>query len=440
MGRRPFRCYRYQKNKPYIKSRYCRGVPESKIRIYDVGAKKAPVDLFPFVAHLVCDEKQQISSEALEACRIAINKHLVNTVGKDAYHIRVRVHPYHHEVIGDLVDLPVNDPKAFTKHLKQSLTEVSRAVDKSFSSNLFADIQDGRLILRRQKRPAPSEDVEMLDKLLTENLPQVSIIDILTDTEKWLGLHRVFSPLSGNNKRIDQPEKRFIMTLFCYGCNLGPTQTARSIKGFTRRQVSWLNLKHATEDRLVKAINKVTNSYNKFDLPKYWGMGKSASADGTKWDLYEQNILSEYHIRYGGYGGIGYYHVSDNYIAFFSHFITCGAYEGSYILDGITNNQSDIQPDTLHGDTHAQSYTIFGLSYLLGIDLMPRIRKIHDMRLYRPDKRYRYENIDSLFSGNIDYKLIETHLPDMMRVVVSIKLGIISPSTILKKLSSYSRK
>merc|ERR1712194_377614 len=77
------------------KSRYCRGVPESKIKIYDVGAKKAPVDLFPFVCHLVCDEKQQISSEALEAARIAVNKHLTNTVGKDGYHIRVRVHPFH---------------------------------------------------------------------------------------------------------------------------------------------------------------------------------------------------------------------------------------------------------------------------------------------------------------------------------------------------------
>lgn len=95
MGRRPARCYRYQKNKPYIKSRYCRGVPESKIRIYDVGAKKAGVDLFPFVAHLVCDEKQQISSEALEAARVAINKHLGKTVGKDNYHIRMRAHPYH---------------------------------------------------------------------------------------------------------------------------------------------------------------------------------------------------------------------------------------------------------------------------------------------------------------------------------------------------------
>jgi len=95
MGRRPARCYRYQKNKPYIKSRYCRGVPESKIRIFDVGHKKAPVDLFPFVAHLVSDEKSQISSEALEACRVAVNKHLTKTIGKDAYHIRIRAHPYH---------------------------------------------------------------------------------------------------------------------------------------------------------------------------------------------------------------------------------------------------------------------------------------------------------------------------------------------------------
>jgi hypothetical protein len=29
---RPAKCYRYCKNKPYPKSRYCRGVPDSKIR------------------------------------------------------------------------------------------------------------------------------------------------------------------------------------------------------------------------------------------------------------------------------------------------------------------------------------------------------------------------------------------------------------------------
>ena len=48
-------------------------------------------------------------------------------------------------------------------------------------------------------------------------------------------------------------------------------------------------------------------------------MGLRAAADDTKWDVYEHNLLSEYHIRYGGWGGIGYYHVLDTYIALFSY-------------------------------------------------------------------------------------------------------------------------
>eukprot|EP00913_Durusdinium_trenchii_P033429 g31297.t1 len=67
-------CYRYNKNKPYPKTRYCRGVPDPKIRIFDVGKKKMPCDEFPAAAHLVCDEDQQLTSEALEAARIAVNK------------------------------------------------------------------------------------------------------------------------------------------------------------------------------------------------------------------------------------------------------------------------------------------------------------------------------------------------------------------------------
>merc|ERR1712194_930490 len=43
----------------------------------------------------VSDEKQQLSMEALEAARIACNKYLTTTVGKDNYHIRVRPHPFH---------------------------------------------------------------------------------------------------------------------------------------------------------------------------------------------------------------------------------------------------------------------------------------------------------------------------------------------------------
>jgi large subunit ribosomal protein L10e len=95
MGRRPARCCRFQKNKPYIKSRYCRGVPDSKIRIYDCGAKRTNVDVFDFVAHMVSDEKEQLTSSALEAARVACNKYLIKTCGKEGYHIRTRTHPFH---------------------------------------------------------------------------------------------------------------------------------------------------------------------------------------------------------------------------------------------------------------------------------------------------------------------------------------------------------
>lgn len=95
MGRRPARCYRYCKNKPYPKSRFCRGVPDPKIRIFDLGRKKAKVDEFPCCVHLISKEWEQISSEALEAARICANKYLVKTCGKDAFHLRVRVHPFH---------------------------------------------------------------------------------------------------------------------------------------------------------------------------------------------------------------------------------------------------------------------------------------------------------------------------------------------------------
>ena len=95
MGRRPAKCYRYIKNKPYPKSRFNRGVPDSKVRIYDCGNKKAQAAEFPTCVHLVSWEKEQVGSEALEAARVAANKYMVVKVGKDAFHLKIRVHPWH---------------------------------------------------------------------------------------------------------------------------------------------------------------------------------------------------------------------------------------------------------------------------------------------------------------------------------------------------------
>jgi TnpA family transposase len=150
--------------------------------------------------------------------------------------------------------------------------------------------------------------------------------------------------------------------------------------------------------------------------------------------------LAEYHIRYGGYGGIAYHHVADNYVALFSHFIPCGVWEAIYIIEGLLQNTSDIQPDTVHADTQGQSTPVFALAHLLGIKLMPRIRNWHDLILYRSDKTSLYQHIDGLFTEVIDWRLIETHWQDLLQVVLSIKAGKISSALLLRKLGNYSRK
>lgn len=93
MGRRPAKCYRYLNKKAYIKSRFARTCPESKIAIHDLGNRKAPVELFPARVNLISREREHLSSEALEAARIACNKYLMKTIGKDNYHLRICPQP-----------------------------------------------------------------------------------------------------------------------------------------------------------------------------------------------------------------------------------------------------------------------------------------------------------------------------------------------------------
>ena len=328
----------------------------------------------------------------------------------------------------------------FCRQLKAKLYAVCKKADEQFPDNTEVQIINKKLSITPIKAEKPTPEQEALASLIKERMPPRNILDVLSETEKWLNLSKHIRPLSGNRSRIDNVEERFVLNLLCYGCNLGPVQLSRSVQNISRKQIARLNLKHCSEDTLIKCIRDVINGYNQFSLPAYWGTGKRASADGTKWDVYENNLLSEYHIRYGGYGGIAYYHLSDKYICLFSRFIPCGVYEAIYILDGLLQNDSDIQPDTVHSDTHGQSLAVFGLAYLLGIKLMPRIKNIKRLNLHRPEAGARFKHINGIFAEPIDYKVIEREFPEMLRIAMSIKAGKLTASTIVRRLTGKSRK
>ncbi len=348
---------------------------------------------------------------------------------------------YNRDVAGyaEQAGVPV-DPAAFVAALKARLTRTANATDSAFPENEHVEIVDGEPVVKRLRAREAADGTALLERLLKPRMVPVGVLEALADTEHWLGWTRHFGPMSGFEAKLDRPRERYVATAFCYGCGLGPSQAARSLKGLDRRHMAHVNQRHVTEAALDEAITSVIDAYAQVGLLRHWGSGESASADGMKWDVHPESLKSSYHIRYGGYGGIGYYLVSDTYIALFSRFLACGAYEGHAILDFVAENRSLLQPSTVHSDTHGQSAPIFGLAYLLGIELMPRIRSWQDLHLFRPDADAGFEHIDGLFTAAIDWPLIEAHLPDMLRVVLSIRAGRLLPSAILRRLATYSRK
>ncbi|KAM8912407.1 LOW QUALITY PROTEIN: NANOG neighbor homeobox [Lycaon pictus] len=87
--------YKKRSKRSYPKSPFCRGAPDAKICIFEVGQKKAKVDEFPPCGQIVSDRYVQPFSEAPEAAHICSSKYMVKSCGKDGFHIRVRLHPFH---------------------------------------------------------------------------------------------------------------------------------------------------------------------------------------------------------------------------------------------------------------------------------------------------------------------------------------------------------
>ena len=333
--------------------------------------------------------------------------------------------------------------EGLVEHLRTRLTEVAAEVDRTRPANHELRINErGEPSLTRLRATPRPPGLAQLEAALREKMPERHVLDVLARIDQLTHFTRHFGPLSGNEPKTADARVRFFFTIFAYGSHLGPHQLARHLLGrLTADQIAQTNRRQVTAEKLEAAKLDVINWFHRFTLPRYWGDEHRVAADGTHYELAEENLLTERHIRYGGYGGIAYHHVSDRYILLFSHFIACGVWEAVYILDGLLRNRSDIQPTTIHADTQGQNLPVFGLAALLGIQLMPRIRNWKDLKLYRPSQDSRYEHIDALFGDNVvDWSLIQTHWQDLMRVVISIQEGKVLPSMLLRKLTTYSRK
>ncbi len=331
--------------------------------------------------------------------------------------------------------------KGFVGALRNQLERYGRKVDRAYPENgqLFIN-KKGEFALRKIRAKKLPPGAAALQKAVKLRMPERTIMEALRNVQHWTEWSSRWGLRSGKDT-LENPAMTYIMTAFTFGCNLEAAQAARHMQGvISAKTLNQVNRFHVSANRLEASRRDIINLYNKFDLPHFWGSGQVVSADGTPIEMFTNNLIAQSHIRYGIYGGIVFHYISDMYIALFSEFITCGVWEGVYFLDLLFKNQSDVQPEIYHADTQGQSVAIFALAYLLGIQLMPRIRNWKDLTLFRPHKGATYRHINALFGEVINWELIEAHWQDLMQIVLSIQAGKLLPSDLLRKLNGESRK
>ncbi|MFQ5974764.1 MAG: 50S ribosomal protein L16 [Candidatus Hydrothermarchaeales archaeon] len=91
MGNRPASIYKATDKPAFTRREYMKGIPQSKISIFDMGDNKGQ---FEIEVSLVSKEAAQITNHAMEAARIACNRYLHKMTGPTGYHFKIRVFPH----------------------------------------------------------------------------------------------------------------------------------------------------------------------------------------------------------------------------------------------------------------------------------------------------------------------------------------------------------
>ncbi|MBX3709089.1 MAG: Tn3 family transposase [Gammaproteobacteria bacterium] len=170
----------------------------------------------------------------------------------------------------------------FVKMLRNNLSLIANRVDKQYPTLAELEIDErGNPTLKKRSQIQRSSQAVWLSQEIRNRMPERNILDILCNTHHYAGWAHEFGPITGFDSKLNDPIERYILTNFTYGIRLGPTQAAKHIKAnITAHMLSWVNRRHVTPSLLDKALTKLINYSNTFQILKAWGTGKSCAADG----------------------------------------------------------------------------------------------------------------------------------------------------------------
>ncbi|MGX1114871.1 TnpA family transposase [Streptomyces ambofaciens] len=266
----------------------------------------------------------------------------------------------------------------------------------------------------------------------------LDLLDVLKNADFLTGFTDEFSSVAAY-ERIDRAtlQRRLLLALFAPGTNMGIRAiVATGEHGETEAALRHVRRHFITVDNLRAAVTRLVNGTFAARDAAWWGQGTACASDSKKFRSWSSNFMTEYHARYSGNGVMIYWHVEKKNVCIYSQLKSCSSSEVAAMIEGLLRHCTDAEIETNYVDTHGASVVGFAFTELLNFRLLPRLKNIGSIRLYRPDDTPQsWPALGGSLTRPIRWDLIEQQYDQMVKYATALRLGTAEAEQVLRRFT-----
>jgi TnpA family transposase len=252
-------------------------------------------------------------------------------------------------------------------------------------------------------------------------------------------LDQVASVAGGGSLKPEVLAERLMLAIYGYGTNTGIRAVIPAGGAHNEEDVRYVRRRYLTAPVAQALAVGIANATFAARDQGLWGNASTAVAsDSTHFRSWDQNLFTEWHARYGGGGILVYWHVEEKYVVVHSQVLKASASEVAAMVEGAVRHGTAMDLAGNYVDSHGQSEIGFGITRLLGIDLLPRIKRINTTRLFRPGPAGpadRFARLAPALHRPIRWDLIDENYDQMVKYATAIKNGTASTEAVLSRFT-----
>ncbi|WP_095205181.1 Tn3 family transposase [Mesorhizobium carmichaelinearum] len=300
------------------------------------------------------------------------------------------------------------DARAFTRQIRAELERELRLLNAELPRN-----DKVRILWRGENRisitpfqPLPEpQGLQSLKGEIGRRWPMTELLDVLKETALDTGFLDTFET-SATRVALSRSDldRRLILCLYGLGTNAGLKRVAAGCPDVSYEELLHVGRRFIHRDALEAACGCVVNQTLAVRNTAIWGeAGTACASDSKKFGAWDGNMMTEWHVRYGGRGVMIYWHVEKGSTCIFSQLKRCSSSEVASTIKGVLRHCTDIEIQRQYVDSHGQSTIGFAFCHLLGFELAPRLKAVSRQKLALPHGGLRAE----LPSGEIASNRLE---------------------------------